>query len=205
MTDSEKQETKEKILQTARELFAKFGYSGTSVRDISQGSGANVASINYYFGSKHNLYWAVVQASHDLVKQGFQEISSRVDNVEDMVVEVFDFLLNDRDSIRTSLKLMLTDGVPDPEGEQKEVMEATMGPPGMEHMVHVLRKQGLQASDEQVFFAVNCIFGHLIHWSMLCSCSKIEVMQKQRPELRPEAIKESLKMHARALCEFISK
>ena len=49
-------ETKEKLLQTAMELFAKHGIDGVSTRELAIASGVNLCSINYYFGTKQKLY-----------------------------------------------------------------------------------------------------------------------------------------------------
>jgi AcrR family transcriptional regulator len=54
-------EVRDKIISTARELFMKNGYNGTSVRDIATVSGTNVAMVNYYFGSKYNLFGQVFE------------------------------------------------------------------------------------------------------------------------------------------------
>lgn len=43
------------IMDTAERLFGENGFSGTSVRDIAQEAGVNVAMISYYFGSKEKL------------------------------------------------------------------------------------------------------------------------------------------------------
>lgn len=206
MTESEKLETKTQILRIASELFARFGFNGTSIREIAAAANVNVASVNYHFKTKHNLYWAVVQESHDWVDQGFSDIARRVNNIEEMVIESFDFLISDTDAVRTALKIMLTEGVPDPEGPLKEAIEATMGPPGSEHMIQVLRKQlGSDIPADRIFFAMNSIFGNLFHWAMLSSCAKIEMMKKKKPELNPTAIKKSLQLHARAICQFVMK
>lgn len=53
--------TKEKLLQTATELFAKHGIDGVSTRDLVKASGVNLCSINYYFGTKQNLYDAILE------------------------------------------------------------------------------------------------------------------------------------------------
>lgn len=53
-------ETKEKLLQTAMELFAKHGIDGVSTRDLAKASGVNLCSINYYFGTKQKLYEAIL-------------------------------------------------------------------------------------------------------------------------------------------------
>jgi len=43
------------ILETAERLFAARGFDGTSVRDIADEAGVNVAMISYYFRSKEKL------------------------------------------------------------------------------------------------------------------------------------------------------
>lgn len=43
------------ILETAEALFAKKGFDGTSVRDIAEEAGVNIAMISYYFRSKEKL------------------------------------------------------------------------------------------------------------------------------------------------------
>lgn len=48
------------ILLAAEKLFAGKGFEGTSVRDISQKAGVNVAMISYYFGSKENLLQSLI-------------------------------------------------------------------------------------------------------------------------------------------------
>lgn len=48
--------TKNRILTAAVGLFAGQGYAATSVRQICEAAGANVASVNYHFGSKRGLY-----------------------------------------------------------------------------------------------------------------------------------------------------
>jgi len=44
------------LIETAGELFANSGIDGVSIREIAEKSNVNIASINYYFGSKENLY-----------------------------------------------------------------------------------------------------------------------------------------------------
>lgn len=44
------------LIETAGPLFANSGIDGVSIREIAEKSNVNIASINYYFGSKENLY-----------------------------------------------------------------------------------------------------------------------------------------------------
>lgn len=47
------------LIETAEILFAAKGFDGTSVRDIADAAGINVAMISYYFGSKEKLMEAI--------------------------------------------------------------------------------------------------------------------------------------------------
>ena len=50
------QDTKQKILEISAKYFAERGYSDTRVSDICKEVGANLAAVNYHFGSKEKLY-----------------------------------------------------------------------------------------------------------------------------------------------------
>ncbi|URA09811.1 TetR/AcrR family transcriptional regulator [Thermospira aquatica] len=66
---------KEKILQTAVELFAKKGFDGTSVDEIAHLAQVNKAMIYYYFSSKDELLSFIIRKSiHD-----FNSIIDRMD------------------------------------------------------------------------------------------------------------------------------
>ncbi len=51
--------TRERILRAAEEVFAQSGFHNATVREICGNADVNVASVNYYFGSKEKLYEAV--------------------------------------------------------------------------------------------------------------------------------------------------
>lgn len=47
---------RDRLLDTAEELFAEHGFNSTSVRDLATAAACNIASVNYYFGGKEKLY-----------------------------------------------------------------------------------------------------------------------------------------------------
>ncbi len=47
--------TKDRILGAAEELFAQYGFAGTSLRQVTSHADVNIAAVNYHFGSKENL------------------------------------------------------------------------------------------------------------------------------------------------------
>ena len=53
--------TEEKIKDAARKIFTKKGYLATTIRDIATEADINVASINYYFRSKENLFAFIME------------------------------------------------------------------------------------------------------------------------------------------------
>src|SRR5262249_57097394 len=55
-------QTRQRVLDAASELFAAQGFHGTTVREIAQRAGVNLAAGNYHFGSKRALYLEVLRA-----------------------------------------------------------------------------------------------------------------------------------------------
>jgi AcrR family transcriptional regulator len=51
--------TRERLVEVAERRFAEHGFTDTSVRDITAGAGCNLASVNYHFGGKEQLYQEV--------------------------------------------------------------------------------------------------------------------------------------------------
>ena len=49
----------DRLLDAAEQFFCERGFDGTSVRDLATAAGCNIASVNYYFGGKDNLYFEV--------------------------------------------------------------------------------------------------------------------------------------------------
>jgi AcrR family transcriptional regulator len=53
-------DTKERILDTAEQLFGEQGYSATSLRQVIGKAEVNLAAVHYHFGSKEDLLDALV-------------------------------------------------------------------------------------------------------------------------------------------------
>jgi AcrR family transcriptional regulator len=54
-------ETQQRLLEAAGEIFAEKGFEGGTVREICKRAGANVAAVNYYFRDKERLYIEAVK------------------------------------------------------------------------------------------------------------------------------------------------
>lgn len=78
MPDLRSDQTRDKILHAAAELFARDGFRATGIRAICEAAGTNVAAVNYYFHSKENLYIEVFHLLLDGFKEPFQSIPNDI-------------------------------------------------------------------------------------------------------------------------------
>ena len=61
--------TKDRILDAAESLFMEHGFEATSLRSITAAAGVNLAAVNYHFGSKEELFQAVLTRRLDPMNQ----------------------------------------------------------------------------------------------------------------------------------------
>jgi len=71
--------TKDRILDAAESLFMEHGYEATSLRAITSGAGVNLASVNYHFGSKEELFQAVLTRRLDPMNQERLDLLTRLE------------------------------------------------------------------------------------------------------------------------------
>ena len=55
------EETRERILDAAEELFAAHGFHGASMRDVAEAIGSGIALVTYHFGTKDMLFNMVIK------------------------------------------------------------------------------------------------------------------------------------------------
>src|SRR3954471_13629244 len=61
--------TKSRILDAAEQLFMEHGFEATSLRQLTSAAGVNLAAVNYHFGSKEELFQAVLTRRLDPMNQ----------------------------------------------------------------------------------------------------------------------------------------
>ncbi len=70
--------TKDRIIESAVELFNQKGFSGTSVREIARAANVNVAHISYYFNGKGGLMEHLISRFYEgylrVLEKGYERL-----------------------------------------------------------------------------------------------------------------------------------
>ena len=79
--------TKERILSAAESLFARRGFEGASLRQLTTAAGVNLAAVNYHFGSKEKLVEQIFRRRLDALNNSRLEALARVVGTESATIE----------------------------------------------------------------------------------------------------------------------
>jgi len=80
---------KRKIIEAARQSFAKFGYKKTTLEDIGNAIGLNKASIYYYFTNKEEIYTSVIMIELEQFVTNLQERIRNTETCENQITIYF--------------------------------------------------------------------------------------------------------------------
>jgi AcrR family transcriptional regulator len=74
---------KEKILDTARSIFTRFGIKKSTMDEIAKKIRMGKSTLYHYFKSKEDIFLAVVKRESDTLKKSLQEVLENKDAPED--------------------------------------------------------------------------------------------------------------------------
>ncbi|GAA0480766.1 TetR family transcriptional regulator [Paractinoplanes deccanensis] len=96
--------TRQLLLDVAKRRFARDGYSATTVRDIADEAGVNVALISRYFTSKEGLFEACLSSAVSELRRDSGEI-----DIDDVAADIARRITSSRDeqSMTESMLLLL--------------------------------------------------------------------------------------------------
>ena len=117
------------IMEAAEKLFAGNGFSGTSVRDIAEAAGVNLAMISYYFGSKEKLMEAMFSYRGQFMKLKMESILQNsnmtpLQKVEKLVDEYIERIFNKQCFHKVMLREQMVDNT-GPIADQITLLKAT--------------------------------------------------------------------------------
>lgn len=101
-------QTRARLLDAARGVFAQHGFQGATVREICRRAEANVAAVNYYFGSKDGL---LAEALNFEPLKALQRDNAKAEECPEMRLRSFirDFmlmLLDENNASTTQCRIM---------------------------------------------------------------------------------------------------
>ncbi len=106
------EETRRAILKAAKTAFARHGYDGASVRDISKVAGTHPALVTYHFETKDKLYDAVMDGVMDTLRDRLFMAAASADNPSEVawkVIEAYDDYLEEERDLPRIVMRALTD------------------------------------------------------------------------------------------------
>ena len=86
--------TRTKLVDVARQLFAKNGLENTTMNDIALASGKGRRTLYTYFKSKDEIYYVVIESELDRLSVKLEEVAGTEMELEDKLVEIIYTHLN---------------------------------------------------------------------------------------------------------------
>jgi AcrR family transcriptional regulator len=162
--------TKNRIIEYSRTLFAQKGFDGTSIRELANIADVNVAAINYHFGNKTELYKEVIKQSYCQACRDVENLyNSGTYNLCEFVAKLFDQMYTDTQVV-TNFKIVLQDNLLS--DISFDTADESIGPPGGATLLKCINQEvGEQVSDEDKLWAVRTIFAQICHVSLISQTS----------------------------------
>lgn len=135
---------RQRLIDTARDLFATHGYNGVSVREVVGEAGLSQRMVYHYFGSKEELYRAVLEdvfSRLEALELDTLTTPQSPDRMIEAVLQVYFQFLKDNPAF---VRLLLWENL-----QPVEPLESTFPGGVKRHMLSLLRDtiaQGEQAS-----------------------------------------------------------
>lgn len=80
--------TRAKLVDVARQLFAKMGVENTTMNDIAVASQKGRRTLYTYFKSKEDIYLAVVESELDILSETMKRVSEKAISADEKLMEM---------------------------------------------------------------------------------------------------------------------
>jgi AcrR family transcriptional regulator len=159
--------TRNKILNAAGEIFAEFGFEGATIRAITERAEVNVAAVNYHFRDKAELYNRVVldacsarAAWHDTMAQA---TDSPEDRLRGLISRFLEYMLGpDRPAWKRRL---MAREMANPTTALDELVEKNIRPLRDEFLMPTLRElTGGRFNRRQLSFIGSSVMGQCLYF-----------------------------------------
>lgn len=86
--------TRQKLVDVARQLFARNGLENTTMNDIALASGKGRRTLYTYFKSKEDIYYAVIEGELERLSDKLDEVAAKNTRPQDKIIELIYTHLN---------------------------------------------------------------------------------------------------------------
>lgn len=173
------EDTRERLIAAAREVFSQNGFQGATVREICRRAEANVAAVNYHFGGKDGL---LAEALNFAPLKALQKKNTAADGCPKMRLQLFihDFMLMLLDEKNVSLQCrIMARELADPTPALDQIVREAIAPLH-EFLGQLLREiVGKNMSEAVLRRSVYSIFGQCLFYR-----HSHPVLQRLSPKLR---------------------
>ena len=173
------EQTRERLLNAAREAFSQHGFQGATVREICRRAEANVAAVNYHFGSKDGLFAEALNFA-PLKAMQFANVKAGGDPEVRLRLFIRDFMLMLLDETNGSLPCrIMARELADPTPALDKIVREAIAPLH-EFLGKLVREiAGRQTSEADLRHCVHSILGQCLYYR-----HSHPVLQRLYPKLR---------------------
>jgi AcrR family transcriptional regulator len=158
--------TRDKILNAAGEVFAEYGFEGATIRAITERADVNVAAVNYHFRDKAELYNRVVVdacSARAASRDALAEAGSPEERLHSLISHFLEYMLGpDRPAWKRRL---MAREMSNPTTALDELVEKNIRPFRDEFLLPTLRElTGDRFNRRQLSFIGSSIMGQCLYF-----------------------------------------
>lgn len=171
---SDGEQSRERLLHAALELFADQGFAKTSTREIAEAAGTNVAAISYYFGDKAGLYRAAFREPQGAPEDAIARFADPALPLGGALAAFYAGFLEPMrhgDLARQSLKLHVREML-EPTGLWDEEIQQGIKPMHDALVGVLMRHLGLAAPDDDLQRLAICVASLGVHQHVGCDVAE---------------------------------
>jgi len=161
--------TRERVLESAFEVFTEKGFRDTRIAEICERAEANVAAVNYYFGDKEKLYDQVWRHAFEITNATYPVACSEDADIppEKRLRSVIGTMLHrifDKGPAHRFCNLMMQE-MGDPTGALDNIVKEVIHPVAMHVRSIVAELLGEGATEDKIGLCAMSIISQYVIWN----------------------------------------
>lgn len=154
------EETKEKLMECAKELFYKKGFDKTAVREIVEAVGVAQGTFYLYFEAKEEVLYQILRKELDVFKYFISMLNFENPKLED-IDRIIDTLVHHMEQDPKTIKLLHDADILEMMNFSKSIEEEFFQINLIQQWLHAAMEKGLIKTKDSYLYAK--IITHIIH------------------------------------------